>query len=175
MERCPKHPKYTGQKELKSENRKKCKGCLDVRQNYLESLRGTNKQGKGSLASLTTPDFNAGIVHLLVEMAVLVNFGPQEPFFWRAKSNTPKQVKDFYKKYYPIFQRQINQMDTKPLYNIIFKTVMSTKAEKVRNNMKYKYEKRVEKSEYSKIMDILESDKPIEGMFDQEKSFWDEE
>ncbi len=84
---CPKHPKYKGIYKPQGK-RKDCPTCCELYRVISEKVK--------SFYSLTTPNFQCGLSHVLAECAVIMLFGRQQPYFWRKNSEAPDRVKKFF-------------------------------------------------------------------------------
>lgn len=140
---CRDHPKYNGTYEVK----RTCGGCEAVRLEYttqvkaaeerrldkkrlkeqrLEEKRKARAAGTGHLPSLTTPGFKCGVGHLAGEIAVLMSYGHQPPYFWKQKVSTSPGVKDLFKSTMILARRFYDNRteDTRSMYAYLWQVCM---------------------------------------------------
>lgn len=166
--RCPDHPKYTGQNEIK--RLESCSGCRAVRMAYQERLQKKRSQGKGPYPSITTPHFNCGLVHVFAEVATLMSYGNQPPFFWRKGSTAPQVVKDFYSKTYSFIAGWLekNPNAKTGLSRFLFQTCMAMRGQAIRTQMEHEAEVQKERKEEFSWMEA-ESTEPLTPSIDESK------
>jgi len=133
--RCPEHPKYTGQNHIK--RLEKCDGCKAVRIAYKERIEKKRNQGKGPYPSMTSPNFNCGMIHLFAEMTVLMVYGHQPAFFWRKGSNSSVDAKKLYQDSYNTIVGFLerNENAKKGIPRFLYQTCMAMRAKVLRDQM----------------------------------------
>lgn len=166
--RCPDHPKYTGQNEIK--RLESCSGCQAVRMAYLERLEKKRNQGKGPYPSLTSPNFNCGLVHVFAEMTVLMVYGYQPAFFWRKGANAPQHVKDLYSQTYSYIAGWLekNPNAKTGLSRFLFQTCMAMRGKAIRDQMEHENIVQQERKEEFSWMEE-ESKEPMTPSIDASK------
>jgi hypothetical protein len=165
---CPDHPKYKGQTAIK--RIETCAGCKAVRMSFLERLQRKRNQGKGPYPSLTTPYFNCGLVHIFTEVATLMCYGYQPPFFWRKGSSAAAHIKDFYKKTYSFISGWLekNPNAKTGLSRFIFQTCMVMRSSAILNQMTFESEIQKKQKEEFNWME-KESKQPLTPSIDSAK------